>query len=135
MPYAHNGTISQDPIDGGIEITQEQYQEALRGMSQGLVVTIDGGFNVGPPPAPEPEPTPEPEPITTLAPRDYLKRFTFDEYAAVRAGSVEVQYSLDNLIAAQYVDLNDPEVAQGLDLMVAEGIISAERKEQLLEPL
>lgn len=29
MPYAASGQISQSPIEGGIEITAEQYQEAL----------------------------------------------------------------------------------------------------------
>lgn len=57
MPYAHNGQISQDPIEGGIEITQEQYRQAIAGMLEGLEVTIEGGFNVAPPPEP---PAPEP---------------------------------------------------------------------------
>lgn len=57
MPYAHNGQISQAPIEGGIEISEQQYQEALAGMLDGKEVTIDGGFLVDFPP--EPEPTPE----------------------------------------------------------------------------
>ena len=80
-----------------------------------------------PPPAP-------PEPRTVLSSREYLSRFTMAEYAAVRTGPVAVQYALDNLIGAQFVDLNDPDVSAGLDLMVAEGIITAERKTELLEP-
>ena len=62
MPYAANGQISQSPIEGGIEITAEQYQEALAGILRGEVVSIDGGFSVAP--KPEPEPQPEPEPLT-----------------------------------------------------------------------
>lgn len=64
MPYAANGEISQAPIEGGIPISDEQYQEALAGVLKGWVVSIDGGFSVEPPaeePAPEPEPDPTPE--------------------------------------------------------------------------
>lgn len=60
MPYAHNGMISQSPIDGGIEITQTQYAEALRAISSGMAVTIEGGFRVVGLPEIEPPPqTPE----------------------------------------------------------------------------
>lgn len=73
-------------------------------------------------------------PKTVFAPRDYLKRFTMAEYAAARSGPVQVQYALDNLIGAQFVDLADPDVAAGLDAMVAAGIIDAARKTELLQP-
>lgn len=62
MPYAANGQISTDVFDGAVEITQEQYREALEGMIAGRLVTVDGGFAVIDPPEPEPEP--EPEPLT-----------------------------------------------------------------------
>lgn len=60
MPYAVNGQISQAPLEGGIPIYDEQYQEALAGVLKGWVVSIDGGFSVAAPVEPEPEPTPEP---------------------------------------------------------------------------
>lgn len=44
MPYAANGQISTSPIAGGIEITDQQYAEALAGMSAGKIVSIDTGF-------------------------------------------------------------------------------------------
>lgn len=60
--YAADGVISQQPIKGGIEISREQYLEALAGIAQGHIVTIDDGFTV----APKTEPgKPEPEPPTT----------------------------------------------------------------------
>lgn len=40
MPYAANNQISTDYIEGGIEITEEQYSEALQEMINGKVVTI-----------------------------------------------------------------------------------------------
>lgn len=61
MPYAANNQISQDPIEGGIEISDEQYAEALDGMMEGKVVSIDGGFSVAEPAIPEPE---EPAPLS-----------------------------------------------------------------------
>lgn len=62
MPYAAYNHISQDPIPGGIEITEAQYLEALAGMQQGWEVTItDGVFRVGPPIPAEPEPPTEEE--------------------------------------------------------------------------
>lgn len=63
MPFAINGQISTDPIEGGIEITDAQYQAALAGMMAGRLVTIDDGFAViDPPRDPEPEPPPEQPP-------------------------------------------------------------------------
>ncbi len=60
MPYAANGLISHDEIEGGIEITEDQYAEALAGMESGKVVTIEGGFKVDFPAAPETPVQPEP---------------------------------------------------------------------------
>lgn len=54
MPYASNGQIGHDPIAGGIEISEAQYAAALEGMQVGHIVTIDGGFRIGPAPI-EPE--------------------------------------------------------------------------------
>ncbi|AZS78850.1 hypothetical protein ELS24_10565 [Achromobacter spanius] len=67
MPYAANGQISHDPIPGGIAITPTQYAEALDGMLDGKVVTVDGGFKVAFPPAPEPEVPTEPPPVTVVS--------------------------------------------------------------------
>jgi hypothetical protein len=76
MPYAANGQISTEPFSDAIEITQEQYAEAVNGMCAGLEVTIDNGFKVAPPLVPEPEPAPEPTlgELTAIANdrRDYL---------------------------------------------------------------
>ncbi|MGX9379052.1 tail fiber assembly protein [Pseudomonas sp. JQ36] len=64
MPYAIDGQISQDPLVGGIEISDAQYAAAIEGMVAGLVVTISGGFNVGP--AVEESPI-EPAPVDPVA--------------------------------------------------------------------
>lgn len=61
MPYAAPGRISREPIDGGIEISEQQYQAGLAGMLAGEhIQIINGAFVVGPLPVPDPEPVPEP---------------------------------------------------------------------------
>ena len=81
MPYAAPGRISYEPIDGGIEITEQQYQDGLAGMLAGKhIQIINGEFFVGPLPVPDPEPVPEP---------------TFKEEAA--ALNAEYQADLANL--------------------------------------
>lgn len=60
MPYAANGMIGTSPIDGGIEITEAQYQLGLEGQSKGKQISIDGGFRVAFPADPEQEPPPKP---------------------------------------------------------------------------
>lgn len=62
--WAAEGRIACNPIEGGVEITAEDYHAALDGMLSGRVVTVAGGFAViDPPPPPEPEPEPAP-PLT-----------------------------------------------------------------------
>lgn len=82
MPYAANGVVSQAVIDGGIEITDAQYLEAINGMMAGWVVTIDGGFHVGPivPSEPEPEPPTEAEILAAQS----LKLQGFTQLAAAQ---------------------------------------------------
>lgn len=72
MPYAGNGVlgtgqVSTEPFPDSIEITQEQYQQAIFGMMQGMLVNIDGGFSVEFPLAPEPPTVEPPSPQEVLA--------------------------------------------------------------------
>ncbi|MFY1052398.1 hypothetical protein ACOQNP_12355 [Ectopseudomonas khazarica] len=70
MPYAAEGRLSHDPIEGGIEITEQQYRQGLNGVLAGEHVQIVGGaFFVGPLPVVEPEPEPEPTPDEIKAQR------------------------------------------------------------------
>lgn len=93
MPYAANSRIGQDPIPGGIEITDEQYQQALAGQLEGLhVQIINGGFFVGALPEPESEPLSEPEPHEIVAMfRDSIQ-LKLDEQAR--------QYGYDSIASA-----------------------------------
>jgi hypothetical protein len=54
MPYAAEGQISTDPIDGGIEITDEQYAEAINAVISGKVIKIENGqMVIADPPPPD----------------------------------------------------------------------------------
>ncbi|WP_313624076.1 hypothetical protein [Achromobacter sp.] len=78
---------------------------------------------------------PAPAPITVFSSLEYLQKFTAEEYAAARNHqNASVQFGLDMLIAAQYVDLDDPRVALTLDLLVSEGVVTPERRTELLQP-
>jgi hypothetical protein len=74
MPYAANGKIAFETkvfekSEAFIEITQDQYLQALNGMQDGWLVSIDDGFKVAPPEqAPPPiDPIPTPEELAQLA--------------------------------------------------------------------
>lgn len=133
MPYAIKGQVSSSPIQGGIEITVEQYQQAIAGMLQGKVVSIENGFALVDAPAPV-EPAPTPTATTIFSTLDYFAKFTDAEYQAARTGPISIQRGLDMLIAAQYVDIADPRVANYLSAMVTAGIITDARKAELLAP-
>lgn len=57
MAWAISGQISQAQIEGGIEISDEQYAEALNAMLEGkLIVVEDGAMTIVEPTPPEPSP-------------------------------------------------------------------------------
>lgn len=60
MYIAREGGIrTGDALEAGeVEITEAQYLEALDGIAEGRVVSVDGGFSVEFPPS-DPEPEPE----------------------------------------------------------------------------
>jgi hypothetical protein len=84
MPYATAGAVScadysNDPA--WVMITDTQYQEALDGMLSGLVVVIDGGFAVVPPPNPDSPVTPQPAELT------------LDDYKAAQQEKLNTDFS------------------------------------------
>jgi len=65
MPYATTGGVSRADMSGNsdwIEISDEQYDEALAGMQAGKIVSVENGFALVDPPAPEEPPALDPEP-------------------------------------------------------------------------
>lgn len=62
MPYAATNQISTAPIEGGIEITDEQYEATVASIEAGnfLYVSVVGGvFSTSPAPQPPESQTPE----------------------------------------------------------------------------
>lgn len=97
MPYAANGLISQGPLEGGIEITESQYAEALEGMLCGLIVTVEGGFSVAPPEKPETDEAPE------LTPEQIVEGFKLAIQQHMDAKAVAAGYD-DIKTAVTYAD-------------------------------
>lgn len=77
MPYAANGVISQDEIEGGVEISEAEYLGLLDGMMTGQIVTVEDGevVLVDPPPPPEPEAQPEPDLVDPQTAAEKLATF------------------------------------------------------------
>lgn len=61
MPYAKENEISTDPLDGGIEITEEQYLAGIEGIINGQMISIANGFEIVDVPEPETPPVEPPE--------------------------------------------------------------------------
>ena len=82
-----------------------------------------------------PEVDPELSPIITVL---QLRRlFTFQEKLvveqAISDGNAALKVFMDDLSASSYVDLTDPLVTQGLEVLVQSEIITSERKTEILE--
>jgi hypothetical protein len=68
---------------------------------------------------------------------DYLARFTQAEQVAIATetlSNIQVKLYYDKLLAADYIDLNDPRTEEGLDALIALDLLDAERKPILLKP-
>jgi len=70
----------------------------------------------------------------------FRRRFAAKELAAITlaaaralaAGDATLQVAIDDLNSASEVHLDNPEIVGGLDMLVASGLIDAERKSALL---
>lgn len=110
MPWAADNRVSTSPIEGGIEITEAEYQAALEGIMEGKIVSIEGGvFALVDPPPPEPEPEPESP--------------TLEDYrAAIRAhvDATAQARDYDNAVScASYVNSTNPQWAAEAQAFVA----------------
>ena len=139
MPYAANGKVSTSPIAGGIEISEQQYRDAIEGMLRGEMVSIENGFSVAPVPEPEIPEQPQPEPQPPAYPRfsalEMLDLFTeAEQLAVVQATMADAAVKLwyDRMIAATFVTYEDPRTDGGLQALVTAGLITAERKAEIV---
>lgn len=83
--------------------------------------------------------SPEPEPYnkTQFSILEFRDRFTIEEQIAIRQAQfndMEVGLVYDNFQAAQFIDIEDPRVEQGIDIYIAKGLLEPERKADLLQP-
>ena len=80
---------------------------------------------------------PEPHYKTQFSVLEFRDRFTLEEQLAIRQAQfndMEVGLVYDSFQAAQFIDIEEPRVEQGIDLYIAKGLLAPERKAQLLEP-
>lgn len=108
MPWAINGTISQDKLPVGVEITQEQYLEALAGVDVGKIISTDGGFQMKEPPPPEMPDLPEPPTFYIISKMTPWMRMTDDEAVIMRQAMEAAPVRLQEIYkAAPYLQSND----------------------------
>jgi hypothetical protein len=115
-----------------LAITDEQW---LEWASSSVVLRWEDGALVA-----VPVEAPEVPVQRIITPREFRLRFTLQErtvmtLAASRMladGDASLQVFLDDLGAAQAVDLDHPEVAAGVDAIVAAGLITRARANEIL---
>lgn len=135
MPYAANGQVSTSPIAGGIEISEQQYRDAIEGMLRGEMVSIENGFSVAPVPEPEIPEQPQPAAYPRFSALEMLDLFTEAEQLAVvqaTMANAAVKLWYDRMIAATFVTYEDPRTDGGLQALVTAGLITAERKAEIV---
>lgn len=86
-----------------------------------------------PPAVPQSDPVPEPAVLTVLQLR---RLFTFAEKVAledaIKNGNSAVKVLMDDLSAADFVDLSDPLVIEGIQFLVQHEFLTQARAEQIL---
>lgn len=82
-----------------------------------------------------PAPPAEPTPRTRLSPLEYRQQFTFDEKAALYTAAESdpiVRMLIDDVAAAEYIELTDPQTVQGLQYLASIGVIAPHRIDVIL---
>lgn len=101
---------------------------------------VDGEW-IAPPepeprPEPEPAPEPEPEPVNISVPQ-FKMRMTAQERVAIREAAETSPYIADWLALLddprlEYVVLGDPQLAQAMQLLVSEDVMTQDRVDEIL---
>lgn len=85
-----------------------------------------------------PPPPPPQQFKTQMASLEYLDRFTEEEQLAVAEAAMSnpvVNLWYMRMGMAEYIDVTDPRVGQGIDALIAAGLLDEGRKEALLQPI
>lgn len=88
MPFAGPNTLSTEPLEGGIEIDEAQYQAGLEALAAGLHISIENGFAIVDPPPPAEAPPPPPPTLEQR--RDQRRDEVRARRWAVEMGGVEI---------------------------------------------
>ena len=92
-------------------------------------------FEVIPQPEPEPEPEPNPLQPKRLTSLEFLDLFTESEQLAIATAamqSAQVKLWYDRMLAAMFITLADPRTEAGLTALVTAGLLTAERKTEIV---
>ena len=84
---------------------------------------------------PEPADAPLPAEPRTCTPLEFIERFTEAEQLAVVTAAMQVpalRLWYDKLMAAQQVVEDDPRLAIGLEALVSAGLITAQRRDEVM---
>lgn len=117
---------AQSEIDAVLPVFFD-IREKLKTLTEMTLEEIDAHLN----------PPTEPQYKTQFSVLEFRGRFTTDERITIRQAQfndMEVGLVYDDFHAAQFIDVADPRVEQGIDLYIAKGLLDPKRKAKLLEP-
>lgn len=125
-PEIHGDNIPADAV----RLTREQHQALLVAQSKGKIIV----------PAEDGRPTLADRPVVevarTCSPLEFIERFTEAEQLAVVTAAMQVpalRLWYDKLMAAQQVVEDDPRLAIGLDALVSAGLITEQRRNEVMQ--
>lgn len=75
-------------------------------------------------------------PKTVFTSLEFRDLFTINEQLAIRESQLtdmEVGLVYDMMLSAQNIDISDPRTVQGMDLLVSKGLITNERRDEILQ--
>ena len=124
MPWAADNRVSTSPIEGGIEITDADYQAALAGMASGKIVSTEGGVFalVDPPPSPPPPEPPEP-PSPSLPQYAAIRRLLVETGGTIWNGfPVQTDRESQSKIVAEVLAIERGERQDGDGWKFADGV-------------
>lgn len=75
-------------------------------------------------------------PKTVFTSLEFRDLFTINEQLAIRESQLtdmEVGLVYDMMLSAQNIDISDPRTIQGMDLLVAKGLLTNQRRNEILQ--
>lgn len=75
-------------------------------------------------------------PKTVFTSLEFRDLFTINEQLSIREAQLvdmEVGLVYDMMLSAQNIDISDPRTIQGMDLLVSKGLITNERRDEILQ--